>query len=306
MGRRRRKQARSERETGRGRPDQQGELLSIEAVDPLLNDEESVEPEEPIEVVMNGRPRELVLFEMLDEVAAAARDPQPAEADHEAASPPADPVEPEAVAQREAWRTTFEPEFVERAEEPDEPERAEAPRVVEARARIDEEEVATPNVSFDEPHNLGLALERLEAARVLSPDSLGVLVNLGWTLGLMGRFDDAERELRRAQRLAPDDIAVRAGLGLLAYRRGLYQQADIELRWVCEQNPEHGPAHFYRGEALNRLGRVDQALEMLQRAARLQPTNYRAFYTMGILFDRKNLREEAAAMYRKARELQHR
>ena len=161
-------------------------------------------------------------------------------------------------------------------------------------------------VTFEEPTNPEAVLDRLEAARALDPENVGLLVNLGWTLGLLGRFDEAERELRRAQKLSPDDIAVRAGVGLLSFRRGLYQQAESELRWVCEQDPEHGPAHFYRGEALNRLGRVDLALEMLERAAGLQPTNHRAFYTMGILYDRKNLPQQAAAMYRKARELQSR
>jgi tetratricopeptide (TPR) repeat protein len=246
---------------------------------------------EPIEVGFNGRPRELVLFELVDESVAA---PPPAAL----GAPEATAAAPKPVAapERES-RPVLNLTPAARAEPDDDNEALD----------LDDQAVGsgpTPRVSFEEPLNLETELERLLAARVLSPDSVGVLVNLGWTLGLLGRFDDAERELRRAQKLAPEDIAVRAGLGLLSYRRGLYPQAEAELRWVCEQDPEHGPAHFYRGEALNRLGRVDQALEALERAVRLQPTNHRAFYTLGILFDRKNLREEAAAMYRKARELQ--
>jgi tetratricopeptide (TPR) repeat protein len=159
---------------------------------------------------------------------------------------------------------------------------------------------------FEEPENPETVLERLEAARLQNPDDLEVLLGLVATLGLLGRFEEAARELRRAQRVAPEDVAVRAGAGLLSFRRGLYQQAEAELRWVCEHDPEHGPAHFYRGEALNRLGRVDQALEVLGRATELQPTNYRAFHTLGMLYDRKNLRDQAALMYRKARELQRR
>jgi tetratricopeptide (TPR) repeat protein len=245
-------------------PAAQGELLPGDDAHPI--EEEVDEVEESIDQILSGRPRELVLFEMVEEVVGPPAVPAPGTAGDRS---------------REAAHPARTPD----ADRPDAPARP-------------------PTVSFDEPLNLDLELERLEAARALSPDSVGVLVNLGWTLGLLGRFDEAERELRKAQKLAPDDLAVRAGIGLLCFRRGLYQQADVELRWVCEQDPEHGPAHFYRGEALNRLGRVDQALEMLERAARIQPTNHRAFYTMGILFDRKNLREEAAAMYRKARELQ--
>jgi tetratricopeptide (TPR) repeat protein len=280
MGRRRRKQARAEREVGR-EAGPQGELLGADA-------EQSTAEDDEMEEVLNGRPRELVLFELVEEVVAPA-EPPPAPQP----SPPR-PAAPAVV--RETQRLVAAADsggYDDDLEDAD-------PQAVTPRR------IPSQSVSFEEPNNPEAALERLEAARALSPDSVGVLVNLGWTLGLLGRFDEAERELRRAHKLAPDDLAVRAGIGLLSFRRGLYQQADAELRWVCEQDPEHGPAHFYRGEALNRLGRVDQALEVLERAARLQPTNYRAFYLMGILFDRKNLREEAAAMYRKARELQRR
>jgi tetratricopeptide (TPR) repeat protein len=277
MGRRRRKQERAERETPRTRLEDQGELLAADVVKvPADEPEEEVrEIEETVFMWSNARTRELVLFELVDEVG------QPAVAAAPTEEPAVEPVAPPPAVTAAAVDGPAD------APEPNDSEPSE-PR----------------SFSFDESENQEQALERLEAARALSPDSVGVLVGLGWTLGLLGRYEEAERELRRAQRLAPDDIAVRAGLGLLSYRRGLYPQAEAELRWVCEQDPQHGPAHFYRGEALNRLGRVDQALEMLERAARLQPTNYRAFYTMGILFDRKNLREEAAAMYRKARELQ--
>jgi Flp pilus assembly protein TadD len=270
MGRRRRKQERAEREIPRSLHHDQGELLAVDAGqlpahDPDVEDDDV---EEPGSDWTNGAPRDLVLFELVEEL--GAEESERADTPTKAPAPPAAAVE-----------------------RPLEP----------ARARPDADQHA---LSFEEPGNPEQALERLESARLLTPDNVEVLVGLGLTLGLLGRYDEAERELRRALKLAPDQVAVRAGLGLLSFRRGLYQQAEVELRWVCEQDPQHGAAHFYRGEALNRLGKVDQALEVLERATRLQPTNHRAFYTMGILYDRKNLRDEAAAMYRKARELQRR
>jgi Flp pilus assembly protein TadD len=134
-------------------------------------------------------------------------------------------------------------------------------------------------------------------------DEVGALVLLGTELGAIGRYEDAERELRRAQRIAAEDPAVRAALGILYFRRGLYAQAEVDLAWVCARAPEHGPAHLYRGEVLNRLGRFEDAFTTLERAAVLLPDHPRPYYLMGILFDRKGMPDQAAAMFRRAREL---
>ena len=119
----------------------------------------------------------------------------------------------------------------------------------------------------------------------------------------VGRFEDADAELKRALRLEPESVEVRAKEGLLAFRKGLYTDAEADFRGVCKHDPDHGPAHFYRGEALNRLGRVDEALQVMERVIELQPHNWRAYHTLGMLYDKKHERERAAEMYRWAREL---
>jgi Flp pilus assembly protein TadD len=147
------------------------------------------------------------------------------------------------------------------------------------------------------------ALDNLDAAVAEAPERLEVLVELGATLGALGRYDDADVYLRRAQRLAPGDDSVAAQLGIILFRRGLYAAAELELRGVTERDGTLAEAHFYRGEALNRLGRSDEALDVLLRAVELDPDNPRAYQVMGMLYDRKRMPELATAMYRKAREL---
>lgn len=151
---------------------------------------------------------------------------------------------------------------------------------------------------------LEAALEQFDLALKVDPESPELVALHAGVLGLLGRYDEGESELRRALRASPDHLGVRTGLGILHFRRGLYAQAEAELRDVCEQDPECGTAFFYRGEALNRLGRVAEAMTALERATVLQPTNAKAFYILGILYDRMHLPEEAALMYRRARELQ--
>lgn len=150
-------------------------------------------------------------------------------------------------------------------------------------------------------HNL--ALEQFEAAKDTAPDDVGVLVDHANALAQVGRFDAAERELRRALKLDPMRPSVHASLGIINFRRGVYGVAEQELKRAIDLDPSSAAAFHYRGESLNQLGRIDEALTMLERAAQLQPDHARTFYVMGIVFDKKGRPQEAAAMYRKAREI---
>lgn len=147
-----------------------------------------------------------------------------------------------------------------------------------------------------------LALEQYEAARE-EEDSLDATLGAASALAALGRFDAADRELRRAARSHPSNAQVFATSGTIAFRRGLYTEAEQDLKRAIELDPENGYAYFYRGESLNQLSRVDEALEMLERATQILPSLGRAYYVMGILFDKKGRPQEAAAMYRKAREI---
>jgi tetratricopeptide (TPR) repeat protein len=159
-------------------------------------------------------------------------------------------------------------------------------------------------VLFDGLKQHEAALEHFEAAEALGRENVEVLTNYATALTSVGRFDEAERLLKRAHGLAPESIPLRLAFGVLAYRKGIYEQAELDLRWVCDHDGENGLAFYYHGEALNRLDRFDEAVQALGRATELQPHDPRAFRTLGHLHDRRHEPEEAAAMYRRARELQ--
>lgn len=147
-----------------------------------------------------------------------------------------------------------------------------------------------------------LALEQYEAARE-EEDGLEATLGVASALAAIGKFEAADRELRRAARSHPSSAQVFATSGTIAFRRGLYTEAEQDLKRAIDLDPENGYAYFYRGESLNQLSRVDEALEMLERATQLLPALSRAYYVMGILFDKKGRPQEAAAMYRRAREV---
>ena len=161
-------------------------------------------------------------------------------------------------------------------------------------------ELGRLHASREEHH---LALEQFESARTAEPENVEAMEAVAVALAAVGRFETAEKELRRILRLHPEHASAHGHLGMVSFRRGLYAQAEMELKRALELDPELATAYFYRGEALNQLGRSDEALEMLERSVQLNPANARAFYIMGIVYDKKGRPQEAGAMYRKAREV---
>lgn len=239
--------------------------------------------------------------------------------------------EPQAATERQAERAMRERERAQEAgheppaqeHEARSTEAAEDPRLAEARALAGKDPVRAiavyRSILLDRPRDvrvrteLGrlydrrgehhLALEQFEAARDAAPDDVGVMVDHANALAAVGRYDAAERELRRALRLEPSRPEVHASLGIINFRRGVYGQAEQELKRAIDLDPSSAAAFHYRGESLNQLGRIDEALAMLERAVQLEPRHARTFYVMGIVFDKKGRPQEAAAMYRKAREI---
>ena len=172
---------------------------------------------------------------------------------------------------------------------PPEAERAEDPRRAEA-ARL------LQAGDHDE------AAERYGALLESSPEDLDLILGLAAALIPLGRFETAEKELKRAQRIAPRRPEVHYLMGLTYHRRGNYTATVESMRKVVELDDGHASAFQLLGEALNQLARPNEALEALERAVALNPDNGRAYYGMGIAYDRLAKPERAAEMYRRARE----
>ncbi|HWM29614.1 MAG TPA: tetratricopeptide repeat protein [Woeseiaceae bacterium] len=81
-----------------------------------------------------------------------------------------------------------------------------------------------------------------------------------------GRFDEAEREMRRAQQLDPLSLIASAALGWVRYHAGRQEEALEQLRLTLALDPDFELAHLWSGWALEELGDYDAALEMLEEA----------------------------------------
>jgi protein O-GlcNAc transferase len=134
-----------------------------------------------------------------------------------------------------------------------------------------------------------------------SPDDVAALIGYGVALLGAGRYNLAEKELRRAQKLRPDDPDAHYHLGATLIKRGSYGPAAAALRRSLELDPDRAEAHLLMGEALNKVGDAQAAIEALEEALRRDPENPRIYYSLGIAFDRRGMPERAAEMYRRSR-----
>lgn len=149
------------------------------------------------------------------------------------------------------------------------------------------------------------ALIELEQAHSIDPEDSSVLIHRGAIRGVVGRFADAENDLRRVLRAEPSNPDAHFELGLLMSRRGLWRDAIPFLRRAVELDSSRPSAYYYLGEALNHVDDLGGALLCFQRAVELRPNNMKTLYGMGIVLDRLNRPDEAAQMYRRSRELAH-
>lgn len=81
-----------------------------------------------------------------------------------------------------------------------------------------------------------------------------------------GRFDEAEREMRRAQQLEPLSLIASAALGWVHYFAGEHELALEQYRLTLGLDPDFELAYLWSGWALEELGKYDDALEMLEEA----------------------------------------
>ncbi len=88
----------------------------------------------------------------------------------------------------------------------------------------------------------------------------------GNLLTAAGRFEEAEREMRRAQQIEPLSLIASAALGWVHYYAGHHEQALEQFRLTLALDSDFELAYLWSGWALEALGRYDEAERMLQQA----------------------------------------
>jgi TolB-like protein/Flp pilus assembly protein TadD len=88
----------------------------------------------------------------------------------------------------------------------------------------------------------------------------------GFCLGMLGRVDEALREIRRALELDPLSLIIRTHLGLILYQARRYDEAIKEFRQTLEMEPRFAAAHHFLGGAYAQKAMYQETISHLQRA----------------------------------------
>jgi tetratricopeptide (TPR) repeat protein len=128
-------------------------------------------------------------------------------------------------------------------------------------------------------------------------DDQQTLVQIGKCYSDLGRFKEAETELRRALALA-DDAVGEYNLGYVLEQSDRKEEAEAHYSRAIALNPGLAAAHTNLGAALAARGRFADAVVHLSEAARLEPGNAGARNNLGALYLQRRQFDAAAREFR--------
>ncbi len=115
------------------------------------------------------------------------------------------------------------------------------------------------------------SIAEFQAAIPNYPDDVQLLRDLGWSLYLADRYEEARDAYERAVALEPDDVDTLLEIARVYALLGDYTQAESTYQTVLADAPDDPDALWGLGDTYRLMGRLDEALDLVQRALRLQP-----------------------------------
>lgn len=142
------------------------------------------------------------------------------------------------------------------------------------------------------------AIRLYERAVRINPGASRPHNSYGVLLSLMGRFEEADRELREALRLDPLSMQVQTNLVLNLYRQKRYEEAVVQSVSASEVDPAYRNVYSPRAAALAEMGQYDQALATMEllrdRSRGVLADNHLAL--LGYIHGKRGEREKAVSV----------
>jgi len=134
------------------------------------------------------------------------------------------------------------------------------------------------------------AFEKADATGVLPPASIA---SWGESLGLIGRFPEAERLVRRALEAAPEDAPILTLLGWVLVEQRKEAEAREAFKRSLDRNPNQFLAAFNYGVLLLKTPDIAGALRWLRRATSIDIKAAAAWRVLALELARHGHNEEA-------------
>lgn len=124
--------------------------------------------------------------------------------------------------------------------------------------------LAKAHIARNVDYNWAEAERLYKSAAALHPGAARPHNSYGVLLSLMGRLDDADRELREALRLDPLSMQVQTNLTLNLYRQERYAEAVQQADRASAIDPVYRNVYSPKAAALAGLGLYDESLKTLE------------------------------------------
>lgn len=139
------------------------------------------------------------------------------------------------------------------------------------------------------------AVEPLERAVALAPDSFESNYNLGFTFVKLGREQEAESSLKKALALEPQSLEVNRLLGVLYVEEDRNAEAIARLRAASEASPDDEGVLALLGDQYLAGHYVAEAISCLNQAIKLKPDDFSLHYLLIEAYEEKNDYQNALA-----------
>jgi len=181
---------------------------------------------------------------------------------------------------------------------------AEGPLVVSESARAEADHWYQQGSLLVSQRRLDEAVTCYQRACGLRPDFPEALNCLGFTLGLLGKYEEAFAALKDALRFQPDDFAtlVNLSIPLLALDRN--DEAIGFMERALEVRPDSAELCNNLGVVLKKQGKLTSAVDRFLQALQLKPNFTKAYVNLAATLVLNKQPEAAATCYREAIRLQ--
>ena len=127
-----------------------------------------------------------------------------------------------------------------------------------------------------------------------------VFSNYGLILHGLGKFEEAELNIRKAIDLNNDFPEAYLNLGNLLKDLGKLEEAKISIRKAIELSPNYANAYSNLGNLLRDLGELEEAELSTRKAIELKPDLALAHYFLGLIFTDYKQLEQAETSFKQA------
>ena len=145
-----------------------------------------------------------------------------------------------------------------------------------------------------------VAIEHLELALALRPQSVGALLNLGVALWERGDREAGIERLRQALAINPNSALGQDKLGTMLLESGQVAESLEHLRLAVGLQPFNTPFRVDLAKALIAADDLSSAEHQLRIVLDLTPTHVDAIYWLGVLFEQRGQRGPAIAAFKAA------